>query len=163
MGTDIRLRVQTEDSMTDAQAECSTVIDALQSPLVNPERNIYFLQMGLNPTGVTPPAGNCNIDHSNIDWSKIDVTGGFGSQVMIEYDDDGFYGVSFFQADGFTLLGFETCVAKTIAEGMYPSSVLIAYSYLVPASGAWKTIYGGWWGYASPIRSLNLEGSYDRH
>ena len=82
----------------------------MTSELVDQERNIYFIQYGVNPTSLTPAADGCSIDHSSIDWSTVDVTGGFGTDVEISYDSYSFHGVKFYKNDNSTPLGVDnTC------------------------------------------------------
>ena len=137
-------------------------MEAMTSELVNKERNIYFIQYGINPNGLTPSAGNCSIDHSSIDWSSIDVTGGFGTHAEISYDKDSFHGVRFYKADNSTPFGlYNTCYAESsyTADGVYPAWLQTS-PYLVPESNSYKTVFGGYWG-TSPdwILSTNLESN----
>ena len=82
----------------------------MTSELVDKERNIYFIQYGMNPNSLAPAADFCSIDHSSIDWSSIDVTGSLGTYVEISYDINSFHGVNFYKDDNSTPLGVHnTC------------------------------------------------------
>ena len=132
---------------------------ALKSDLVNPERNIYFVQFGSNPHNLSPGPGDCAIDHSGIDWGgSVDVYGGFGIKVELDYDDDSFFGVNFFKADNVTPLGLQNSCTSTPNKdsNLFAPQMIRMRTYMVTdkKNGSYKSIFGGWKGSSgSPIKS----------
>ena len=166
MGTDFYCKTGTSKfGRSECESEYANFVAAMKSELVNAEKNIYFLQIGINPLDLAPAAGSCAIDHSTIDWSTIDLTGGFGSYAELSYDDDGYYGINFYKADNSTPLGlFDSCTSTGFtADGNYFGNLWTA-TYLVPDaanSGSSKTVLGSYWAFGSePVRSTNLDTAY---
>ena len=87
----------------------------MTNELINTDKNIYFVQFGINQDGRTPVG--CSIDHSSIDWSAYDLTGGFGSYAEKSVDANSYNGVNFYKADNSTPLGLHsTCGANYVAS-----------------------------------------------
>ena len=119
----------------------------MTSELVNADKNIYFVQLGINQRGL-PPLG-CAIDHDVIDWDAYDLTGGFGEgHITLSYDDNSYFGVNFFKADNSTPLGLhDTCpsTSSTSYDDYIYSGGLWTYIYAVQDDTFYKTIFGAWW------------------
>ena len=121
----------------DADGHCSSygndVAALVTNNQVNTVKNIYFIQLGLNLEGVTPVG--CSIDHSSIDWSAYDLTGGFGSYAEKSYDANSYNGVNFYKADNITPLGVQsTCGDPTTyvaSTSTNPNGYNNSYSFLV--------------------------------
>ena len=147
MGTSFRLQISWSKDINDAGWPDFEA--ALKSDLVNPERNIYFVQFGSNPHNLSPGPDDCAIDHSGIDWGgSVDVYGGFGTKVELDYDDDSFFGVNFFKSDNVTPLGLQnTCTSSPNRDSnlMAPQKIQMrTYMASDSENGSYKSIFGGW-------------------
>ena len=129
---------------------------------VNVEKNIYFIQFGINPKGRTPVG--CAIDHSSIDWTAYDLTGGFGTYAEKSYDARSYNGINYYKADNITPLGLQsTCGTPTTyvaSQSANDNGYNNSFSFLTldPVTKEDKTIFAGWWD-TSSHKSPDLSSS----
>ena len=159
---ELKIWYDEDDDVEPCESDSIGLGPSVTSELVNAGKNIYFVQIGINPNGLTPVG--CAIDHSSIDWDTLDLTGGFGDDLGISYNADSFFGVNFYKADNETPLGLHETCSNTSTGDYVDRYGLYTYTYAVPdpTHGSYKTIFGGWWGDTYwPVHSSNLvDGSY---
>ena len=129
MGTDFRFNVNGYNGLCTSDSE--GVAAAVTSQQVDADKNIYFIQLGINPHNRTPVG--CAIDHSSIDWTAYDLTGGFGTYAEISYDANSFNGINYFKtADNSTPLGPQnTCgTAYVASQSTNPGGYNNSFSFL---------------------------------